>query len=152
MGREVSPPGMFPKFRNFDSIGGPPLHGGFHPHDEHPPFLHDIHRKGMPNPSERPWHPEVLICASSPYLLFMAICMKSNVYLSISNNMNHIGMIVLLLPLWNLVIDFCQQLLYRIYLKVVLWAGMVDPHRDGWLDLEGIFYTNYKWSFCFLSL
>ncbi|XP_057516929.1 KH domain-containing protein HEN4-like [Amaranthus tricolor] len=62
MGRgEVSPPGMFPKFRNFDSIGGPPLHGGFHPHDEHPPFLHDIHRKGMPNPSERPWHPEDLL-------------------------------------------------------------------------------------------
>lgn len=56
--REVSPPGMFPKlgpsFRNFDSIGAPPLHGGFHPHDEHPPFMHDIHRQGI----ERPWHPQ----------------------------------------------------------------------------------------------
>lgn len=59
--REVSPPGMFPNlgpsFRNIDYVGAPPLHGGFHPHDEHPPILHDIHRHGIPNISERPWHP-----------------------------------------------------------------------------------------------
>ncbi|XP_021721203.1 KH domain-containing protein HEN4-like [Chenopodium quinoa] len=63
--REVSPPGMFPKhgpsFRNADYIGLPPMHGGFHPHDEHPPFMHDIHRHGGPNISERSWHPQNLI-------------------------------------------------------------------------------------------
>ncbi|KAL2894860.1 RNA-binding KH domain-containing protein RCF3, partial [Bienertia sinuspersici] len=64
--REVSPPGMFsnlgPSFRNFDSVGAPPIHGGFHPHDEPPPFIHDMHRQGIStNISERPWHPQNLI-------------------------------------------------------------------------------------------
>lgn len=62
--RELSPPGMFPNsgpsFRNYDSIGGRPPHGGFHPHDDHPPFMHDIHRPGIPRISERPWHPQSL--------------------------------------------------------------------------------------------
>jgi len=62
--RELSPPGMFPKlgpsFRNYDSIGGPAPRGGFHPHDDHHPFMHDIHRPGIPRISERPWHPQVL--------------------------------------------------------------------------------------------
>lgn len=62
--RELSPPGMFPKlgpsFRNYDSIGGPPPHGGFHPRDDLP-FMHDIHRPGIPPISERSFHPQSLI-------------------------------------------------------------------------------------------
>ncbi|GAB4839257.1 hypothetical protein Ancab_028784 [Ancistrocladus abbreviatus] len=63
MGRgELSPPGMFrnlgPPFRQFDSVGGPPSHGSFHPSDDRPPFVHDIHRAGVPHLPERPWGPQ----------------------------------------------------------------------------------------------
>lgn len=65
--REFSPPGMFssqgPPFHKFD--GGLPPHGGFHPHDDHPPFMHNMHRPGFPphipermRPSA-PWGPQV---------------------------------------------------------------------------------------------
>ncbi|MBA0567687.1 hypothetical protein Gotri_005216 [Gossypium trilobum] len=55
--REFSPPGLGP-FHHFDAFGGPPPHGGFHPHD--PPFMRNIHRPGMPpHISERkPWGPQ----------------------------------------------------------------------------------------------
>ncbi|KAI7750193.1 hypothetical protein M8C21_026290 [Ambrosia artemisiifolia] len=55
--REFSPPGRYP-FNRFDA-GGPPPHGGFHPHDDQPPFMHD--RPDFPHPmSERlpPWGPQ----------------------------------------------------------------------------------------------
>ncbi|XVF64265.1 hypothetical protein PTKIN_Ptkin09bG0154600 [Pterospermum kingtungense] len=53
--REFSPPGVGP-FNHFDAFGGPPPHGGFHPHDD-PLFMRNIHRPGMPpHISERkPW-------------------------------------------------------------------------------------------------
>ncbi|XVE95106.1 hypothetical protein REPUB_Repub02eG0068100 [Reevesia pubescens] len=53
--REFSPPGLGP-FHHFDAFGGPPPHGGFHPHDD-PLFMRNIHRPGMPpHISERkPW-------------------------------------------------------------------------------------------------
>lgn len=56
--RELSPP--FHAFHSFDGMGGPPPHGGFHPHDDRPPFMHNIHRPGMPpHMSERrPWGPQ----------------------------------------------------------------------------------------------
>ncbi|TYI21328.1 hypothetical protein ES332_A06G030900v1 [Gossypium tomentosum] len=55
--REFSPPGLGP-FHHFDAFGGPPPHGGFHPHE--PPFMRNIHRPGMPpHISERkPWGPQ----------------------------------------------------------------------------------------------
>ncbi|KAF2323912.1 hypothetical protein GH714_003936 [Hevea brasiliensis] len=43
--RELSPP--FHAFHNFDGMGGPPPHG-FRPHDDHSPFMHNIHRSGLP--------------------------------------------------------------------------------------------------------
>ncbi|KAL8144212.1 hypothetical protein V2J09_017244 [Rumex salicifolius] len=60
--RERSPPGMFrgPSFHHFDSVGGPP-NGGFHPRDGHPPYMHDIHRPGMPHMPEGPWGPHALL-------------------------------------------------------------------------------------------
>lgn len=62
--RELSPPGMFPRlgpsFRSFDSMGGPPPRGGFHPHDDHPLFMNDIHGQGIPHISERSWRPQTL--------------------------------------------------------------------------------------------
>ncbi|PHU20590.1 hypothetical protein BC332_11741 [Capsicum chinense] len=60
--REFSPPGMFsnirPPFHKFDAL---PPHGGFHPHDDHPPFMQNFHRPGIPPhisdriPSSAPW-------------------------------------------------------------------------------------------------
>ncbi|KAJ0845889.1 putative K domain-containing protein [Helianthus annuus] len=53
--RELSPPGRYPPFNRFDA-GGPPPRGGFHLHDDRPPFMHD--RPDFPHPmSERlpPW-------------------------------------------------------------------------------------------------
>lgn len=64
--RELSPPGMFsnygPSFHKFDAVGGLPPRGGFYPHDDHAPFMHNIHRfGGRPHISERrPWGPQVL--------------------------------------------------------------------------------------------
>ncbi|KVH98805.1 RNA-binding KH domain-containing protein RCF3-like isoform X2 [Cynara cardunculus var. scolymus] len=61
MRREVSPPGRYSSFTQFDA--GMPPHGGFHPHDDHPPFMHDLHRPGfshhMPErlPASAPWGP-----------------------------------------------------------------------------------------------
>ncbi|KAK2981739.1 hypothetical protein RJ640_005991 [Escallonia rubra] len=65
--RELSPPGMYsslgPSFHKFDAH---PPHGGFHPHDDRPPFLHNIHRPGFPPhisermPSSSPWGPQGL--------------------------------------------------------------------------------------------
>lgn len=69
-GRDISPPGMHsnlgPPFHKFDAFGGMPPHGGFQPHDDRPPFMHNIHRPGMPhNISERnpssAWGPQVSI-------------------------------------------------------------------------------------------
>ncbi|EOY15601.1 hypothetical protein QUC31_000619 [Theobroma cacao] len=59
--REFSPPGLGP-FHHFDAFGGPPPHGGFHPHDD-PPFMRNIHRPGMPpHISERKaWAPQGFI-------------------------------------------------------------------------------------------
>lgn len=61
--REFSPPpGMFPNirppFHKFDAL---PPHGGFHPHDDRPPFMQNFHRPGIPPhisdrmPSSAPW-------------------------------------------------------------------------------------------------
>ncbi|XP_075088766.1 RNA-binding KH domain-containing protein RCF3-like [Nicotiana tabacum] len=50
--REFSPPGMFsnirPSFHKFDAVGVLPPHGGFHPHDDRPPFMQNFHRPGIP--------------------------------------------------------------------------------------------------------
>lgn len=74
--RELSTPGMFPNvgpsFHNFDAVGGLPPHGGFHPHDDRSPFMHNIHRPGIPphvserNPSSGPWGPQGLIDGGGP--------------------------------------------------------------------------------------
>ncbi|KAJ9166403.1 hypothetical protein P3X46_021167 [Hevea brasiliensis] len=63
--RELSPP--FHAFHNFDGMGGPPPHG-FRPHDDHSPFMHNIHRSGLPpHISERkPWGPQGLIEGGPP--------------------------------------------------------------------------------------
>lgn len=63
--RELSPPGIYsnygPPFHKFDPVGGLPPHGGFHPRDDRPPFMHNMHRFGGPRHlSERkPWGPQV---------------------------------------------------------------------------------------------
>ncbi|KAJ9186884.1 hypothetical protein P3X46_002409 [Hevea brasiliensis] len=64
--RELSPP--FHAFHNFDGMGGPPPHGGFHPLDDRPPFMHNIHGPGMPpHISERkPWGSQGLIEGGPP--------------------------------------------------------------------------------------
>lgn len=50
--REFSPPGMYsnlgPSFHRYDAVGGLPPHGDFHPHDDRFPFMHSIHRPGIP--------------------------------------------------------------------------------------------------------
>ncbi|KAB2616906.1 KH domain-containing protein [Pyrus ussuriensis x Pyrus communis] len=64
--RDFSPPGMHsnlgPSLHKFDAVGGLPPHGSFHPHDDRPPFVHNIHRLGArPHLSERrPWGPQGL--------------------------------------------------------------------------------------------
>ncbi|KAI9106457.1 hypothetical protein K1719_021985 [Acacia pycnantha] len=61
--RELSPPGMYsnlgPPFHKFDAIGAPPPHGGF-PHDDRPPFMHNLPRPGVPPylSERRPWGPQ----------------------------------------------------------------------------------------------
>lgn len=70
--REFSPPGMFsnirPSFHKFDAVGVLPPHGGFHPHDDRPPFMQNFHRPGIPPhisdrmPSSAPWGSQVGIC------------------------------------------------------------------------------------------
>ncbi|CAK7347345.1 unnamed protein product [Dovyalis caffra] len=64
--RELSPP--FHSFPNFDGMVGAPPHVGFLPHDDHPPFIHNIHRPGMPpHISERkPWGPQGLVETGGP--------------------------------------------------------------------------------------
>ncbi|EEF52201.1 KH domain-containing protein HEN4 [Ricinus communis] len=63
--RELSPP--FHAFHSFDGMGGPPPPVGFHPHDDHSPFMHNIHRPGMPPHFERkPWGPQGLMEAGGP--------------------------------------------------------------------------------------
>lgn len=63
--RELSPPGMYsnlgPPFHKFDAIGAPLPHGGF-PHDDRPPFMHNLPRPGVPPllSERRPWGPQVL--------------------------------------------------------------------------------------------
>ncbi|CAK9157929.1 unnamed protein product [Ilex paraguariensis] len=74
--RERSPPGMYsnsgPSFHNIDSIGGLPSYGGFYPHDDRPPFLHNYHRSGFPpNTSEiisssATWGPQGLVEGGGP--------------------------------------------------------------------------------------
>uniref|UniRef100_A0A5B7AWQ7 K Homology domain-containing protein n=1 Tax=Davidia involucrata TaxID=16924 RepID=A0A5B7AWQ7_DAVIN len=74
--RELSPPGVYsnlgPSFHKFDAVGGLPPHGGFHPHDDHPSFMHNIHRPGIPphiserKPSSALWGPQGLIEGGSP--------------------------------------------------------------------------------------
>lgn len=62
--REHSPPGRYSSFNQFDGVGGLPQHGGFHPHDDRPPFLPNIHRPGFPPhiseriPPSAPWGPQ----------------------------------------------------------------------------------------------
>ncbi|KAJ6391331.1 hypothetical protein OIU77_025334 [Salix suchowensis] len=56
MGRkELSPP--FHSFPNFDGMVGAPPHASFLPHDDPPPFMHNIHRPGMPPhiAERKPW-------------------------------------------------------------------------------------------------
>ncbi|KAL6953525.1 hypothetical protein U1Q18_016458 [Sarracenia purpurea var. burkii] len=74
-GRELSPPGMYsnrgPPFPKFDAVGGLPPHGGFPPHDDRLPFMHNIHRPGFPpNISERKppsaWGPQGLTEGGGP--------------------------------------------------------------------------------------
>ncbi|XP_065881277.1 KH domain-containing protein HEN4-like [Euphorbia lathyris] len=64
--RELSPP--FHAFHNFDGMGGPPPHAGFHPHDDHSPFMHNIHRPGMPlhAPERKHWGPQGIIEGGVP--------------------------------------------------------------------------------------
>lgn len=67
--REFSPSRTFsnrgPSFNKFDGPGSLPPGGGFHPHDDHPPFAHDFPRPGIPpHISERmssaaPWGSQV---------------------------------------------------------------------------------------------
>ncbi|KAK9270967.1 hypothetical protein L1049_026555 [Liquidambar formosana] len=74
--RELSPPGMFsnlgPSFHKFDAVGGLPPHGGFYPHDDRAPFIHNIHRPGIPphiserKPSSAQWGPQGLIDGGGP--------------------------------------------------------------------------------------
>jgi len=74
-GRDISPPGMYsnlgPPFHKFDAVGGMPPHGGFQPHDDRPPFMHNVHRPGMPhnilerNPSST-WGPQGLAEGGGP--------------------------------------------------------------------------------------
>lgn len=74
--REHSPPGMYsnrgPPFHSFDSGGGMPPHGGFYPHDDRSPFMHNIHRPGIPphisgrKPSSVPWGPQGPVDAGRP--------------------------------------------------------------------------------------
>jgi hypothetical protein len=66
MGRkELSPP--FHSFPNFDGMVGAPPHVSFPPHDDHPPFMHNIHRPGMPPhiAERKPWGPQVANCLLS---------------------------------------------------------------------------------------
>lgn len=65
--REFSPPGMFPNIRPpFNKFDALPPHGGFHPHDDRPPFMQNFHRPGVPPhisdrvPSSAPWGPQGL--------------------------------------------------------------------------------------------
>nr|GMD94687.1 KH domain-containing protein HEN4-like [Ipomoea batatas] len=74
--RELSPAGMYPSmgppFHQFDGIGGLPPRGGFHPHDDRPPYMPNFHRSGVRPPvSERmpssgPWVPQGLIDGGGP--------------------------------------------------------------------------------------
>ncbi|KAK6160564.1 hypothetical protein DH2020_003945 [Rehmannia glutinosa] len=72
--REFSPSGTFsnrgPPFNKFDGPGGLPPAGGFHPHDDRPPFAHDFPRPGIPpHMSERtaaPWGPQGPIEGAGP--------------------------------------------------------------------------------------
>ncbi|PON68318.1 Polyribonucleotide nucleotidyltransferase [Parasponia andersonii] len=72
--RELSPPGMYsnygPSFHKFNAIGALPPHGGFHPRDDHPPFMHNIHRFGGPTHifERRPWGPRALLEGDGPGL------------------------------------------------------------------------------------
>ncbi|KAL3505018.1 hypothetical protein ACH5RR_034859 [Cinchona calisaya] len=77
MGRgEHSPPGIYsnlgPSFRNFDSVGGMPPPGGFHPLDERPPFMQNFRGPGFPPhmserlPSSGAWGPQGPIEAGGP--------------------------------------------------------------------------------------
>ncbi|KAJ0085305.1 hypothetical protein Patl1_08747 [Pistacia atlantica] len=65
--REHSPPGMYsnfgPSFHKFNVVGGPPPHGGFHPHDDRSLFMHHVRRPGMaPHiPERKPWGAQVFI-------------------------------------------------------------------------------------------
>ncbi|KAJ6709656.1 KH DOMAIN CONTAINING RNA BINDING PROTEIN [Salix koriyanagi] len=53
--KELSPP--FHSFPNFDGMVGAPPHASFLPHDDPPPFMHNIHRPGMPPhiAERKPW-------------------------------------------------------------------------------------------------
>ncbi|KAF9687449.1 hypothetical protein SADUNF_Sadunf02G0094600 [Salix dunnii] len=67
MGRkELSPP--FHSFPNFDGMVGPPPHVNFLPHDDPPPFMHNIHRPGMPPhiAERKPWGPQGHIESGGP--------------------------------------------------------------------------------------
>ncbi|KAJ7958855.1 KH domain-containing protein [Quillaja saponaria] len=70
--RELSPPGIHsnlgPPFHKFDSLGAHPSHGGFHPHDDRPPFMHDGYRLGVPPylSERKPWGPQGLIEGGGP--------------------------------------------------------------------------------------
>lgn len=57
--RELSPPGMFSNYG--PPFHGLPPHGGFHPRDDRPPFMHNMHRFGGPRhlPERKPWGPQV---------------------------------------------------------------------------------------------
>ncbi|KAJ8771384.1 hypothetical protein K2173_026561 [Erythroxylum novogranatense] len=64
--RELSPP--FHSFHNFDGMGVPAPRAGFYSLNDHPPFMHSIHRPGMPPPipERKPWGPQGLIESGSP--------------------------------------------------------------------------------------
>ncbi|PIN10084.1 PolyC-binding proteins alphaCP-1 [Handroanthus impetiginosus] len=74
--REFSPSGTFsnrgPPFNKFDGPGGLPPGGGFHPHDDHPPFAHDFPGPGIPPhisgrmSSAAPWGPQGSIEGAGP--------------------------------------------------------------------------------------
>ncbi|KAK6160559.1 hypothetical protein DH2020_003940 [Rehmannia glutinosa] len=59
-----------PPLNKFDGPGGLPPAGGFHPHDDRPPFAHDFPRPGIPpHMSERtaaPWGPQGPIEGAGP--------------------------------------------------------------------------------------
>ncbi|KAK9139549.1 hypothetical protein Scep_009230 [Stephania cephalantha] len=73
--RERSPPGLYsnmaPPFHKFDAGGNLPPHNRIYPHDDRPPFTHNIQRHGLPHgpgrvPSSAPWESQAVADVGGP--------------------------------------------------------------------------------------